>query len=257
MKLCSRFVLVQIVGIVCISIGFTQFSRGQKDVVGFGSSARLVVSGSYLLTIFSMCLGCLFLISGFFGAAVNYSKAYKSPNSSKSADIAYHCLLFLVTIICILIFGLNVYSITVRQSGPVYDSEIWKEFVRSDSMHLCNVERESNCAAVSLGQCVSDNNETRHTFCPGHFCVDFCRIATDDVSLHPICASCRKDPLRSILVFVECKTLEKERSEVLTCQGLPDEELDRAYGNLLVIAVIAFVWVLVLWIVIAYVECLL
>lgn len=230
----------QLCGIIGMAVGAYQLSNSNGSI-GLASMPRFVISGIYFFSLATTVTGLLFICTGSAGAVFFFSRWRTSPSGGKILDMVYHSLLFLVAILSMVLLGLTAYGTAMAAKGGMYDTEFWAELVRSNSGFLCDTEARLSCASFeSRGQCVSLNNETVNTYCPGHFCIDFCRIAQDNVNIQPICESCRRDPLKSIPAFLDCRRHEKEVTRKQACQSFLPNDIQSAYQKILA-AVILFI----------------
>ncbi|CAN8067953.1 unnamed protein product [Agarophyton chilense] len=231
-------------GIAGIAIGSSEVMRGGGRSVGVASVEKLIISGSFLFAIAFIAIGMLLVISGCVGIVLFSIRLRTNSRKARRLDVVYHSGVFLLAIILFVVFGLTVWVWSQSAKGGIYSDALWKELVRSNPWHVCKTEERLKCAAFEQGQCREDNKQSREMFCAGHFCVDFCRITTDEVNVQPICEACGENSVRAINAFVTCKRLETEWTDVRACEDVANAELQVSYGRLLAAALVSFVWIM-------------
>lgn len=237
-----------------IAVGAFQIQDGAKAIVGFGSEGSVLVSGTYVLAVAYIVAGILLVLCGSVGAIDSHSHwKYRKP-SSKTIELSYQCLLLMLAFICLVLLMVNTVALAFANNRTAYDSLRWADIVQSEPAHSCNAEKKLKCSGFKLRQCLLDNNETSNSFCPGHFCIDVCKIATDDVNQNSVCGPCRTKQLTPT-EYVACKEHEKSHTERSGCENPLNHDLRQAYQRLLGIALICFLWISVTVVVASYKLC--
>lgn len=207
-----------------------------------------------MISIAYIIIGLLLILCGVIGAcnSVLYRRSLHSRR--KCSQLAYQCLLMLVTLICLVLFVVNSIGLSMASRQTIYDNLMWAEIVQSQPSYSCKTEKRLGCAGYQKSQCQFDSNETSNSYCPGHFCVDFCKIATDDINTQALCRPCRTNELTPT-EFLSCKMHEKLRSPKVGCELPLNEDLRMAYQRLLVVALLCFLWASVTVIASSYQLC--
>lgn len=148
-------------------------------------------------------------------------------------NTAYHSGLFLIGLLCLIIFGLLLWIMTVVTKG-IYKESLWRDLVRSNPRYLCVIENRLECSGYKLDQCNGNEKQTSKEYCPGLFCVDFCRIGTSNVNVQPFCRSCGDDSDETVSFFLDCKSREKALRTASGCAELADIHLLAGYKVLMV-----------------------
>lgn len=197
------------------------------------------MSGVYVLGSGAVLVGMLQFICGACGIFLCYSK-WKNWPVLKWMDIMDRCLVLLLAILTLALTVFNSIALSKISQESVYDSLKWATVVQTEPMYACRTEMRLECGGFSLNECVFDNNETSTSFCPGHFCIDFCKIATDDVETQEICEPCRKGGSGVVEEFKKCKEFEKARTGEVSCGGNLNKDLRDSYRKLVIGALLGF-----------------
>lgn len=245
---------LKLAGLAGVSIGVIQLTTGGGSI-GVSSIEKLIISGSFLFGIAGIVIGMLLVVSGFLGITLFSIRLQNDRFTAKGLDMIYHSGLFLIAILCLVSLGLTIWIWLRASKGGVYDEVLWKDLVRTHPLHLCATEQRLECAAYKLQQCNEVANQTNILFCPGHFCIDFCRIATEDVNVQPVCESCREDPLKNIDILSECRRHESEYTAERGCKEIVEADVLGSYRRLLAVALVTFLWVMVSVLVSTYQYC--
>lgn len=245
---------LQVAGLTGVSIGVIQLTTGGGSI-GVSSMEKLIISGSFVFGIAVIVVGMLLVMSGFLGITLFSIRLQNGHFAAKGLDMIYHSGLFLIAILCLVSMGLTVWIWLRASKGDVYDEMLWKDLVRTHPLYLCATEQRLECAAYKLQQCNEVANRTNVLFCPGHFCIDFCRIATEEVNVQPVCESCRKDPLKNIDTLSECRRYESEYTAVNGCKEVVQVDVLASYRRLVAVSLVTFVWVMVSVLVSTYQYC--
>lgn len=160
----------------------------------------------------------------------------------------------LLALICLVLFIINCIALSRANRIQVYDDLKWAELVQSLPSYSCKTENRLNCAGYKLQQCQFDNNETSMSYCPGHFCVDFCKIATNDINPQELCAPCRANA-SSPTEFLTCKKHEKSVTASSSCKVPLNEDLRKAYQRLLGVATVCSLMTIITVIATSYQLC--
>lgn len=245
----------KITGLIAISIGSHQAQTGSRTIVGFGSSETLVISGAHMIGVASVCVGLLLCVSGSFGIIISLS-LWKAPQlRRKWMELVNQCLIILLALLCFVLFIANTIALSSASSSSVYDEMLWGDTVQTAPVYACQTEVRLGCAGYEQEQCQFDANETSNSFCPGHFCIDFCKIATDDVNQQEICDPCRESESLSVFELFACKDFEKQMTDKQGCKVPVNNDLRGRYTRLLVAALLCFVSVAITIIVSFYQLC--
>lgn len=233
---------MQILAIVDLSIGSHQVQTGPRTAVGFGSSKSMIISGSHISGIALVSIGLLLCLCACFGVTVAIS-IWRPPHIRRRwMEMVTHGLLVLVTILSFALLIASTLGLSgVQKDGGAYDATLWQSTVESAPIYTCQTELRLGCSGFARQQCEFDANATSKAFCPGHFCIDFCKIATDDVNPQKVCDPCRVTKRASVMDVVFCKDHEKAVTNKQSCKEPFDKDLRTRYARMLSAALFSFV----------------
>lgn len=220
-----------------VGIASHQVQLSIKVIAGFVSLGNLVVSGVYLSACALIFLGVLSCVRGIIGCILSYSKL-KAREPPRWMQILAQCLLLLLTIFFLALAVVNAIALSKANTSSLYDNLKWANVVQADPLHSCKTERRLDCAGFDIGDCRFDNSEISNSLCPGHFCIDYCKIATDAASDQGVCAPCKQGGGNGVSEFRRCKTFEKSTTEQKGCNLYLNKDLRESYQKLLAITII-------------------
>lgn len=236
----------KIVALIALSIGSHQVQTGPRTIVGFGSSERLVISGAHITGIASVCVGLLLCVSACFGIFIAFSLWKPRHRRQRWMELANHCLLILLALLCFVLFVANTMGLSsASKNDGAYDDILWTETVQAAPVYACHTELRLGCAGLERQQCQFDANEISNANCGGHFCIDFCMVATDNVNPQELCDPCRETERLSVFDLIACKDHEKRVTSTQGCKGPINDDLRVRYTRLLIAALLCFVSVFV------------
>lgn len=245
----------KITGLIAIGFGSYQAQTGSRTILGFGSSETFVVSGAHIIGVALVCVGLLLCVSGSFGIIISLS-LWKAPQlRRKWMELVNQCLIILLALLCLVLFIANAIALSSASSRAVYDEMLWGDTVQNAPVYACHMEVRLGCAGYEQGHCEFDANEKSTSFCPGHFCIDLCKIATDDVNQQERCNPCRETESLSVFELLACKDFEKQMTDKQGCKVPVNNDLRGRYTRLLVASLLCFVAVAITIIVSLYQLC--
>lgn len=230
--MCSKFV-----GLVSIGTASYQVRISVKAITGFSSLGNLVVSGVYLSASACIFLGVLFCISGIIGCILSYSR-WRALEPQRWLDVIGQCSALLLSILSLAMVVINAVALVKANRANLYDSLKWATVVQAEPSYSCQTEMRLNCAGFAAGNCVLGGSDASNSFCPGHFCINFCKAATDAASDQKVCDPCRQGGDGEVSEFLRCKAFEKAVSEQKGCNLLLNRDLRESYQGLLGVSVI-------------------
>lgn len=237
------FCSFQIIGIIAFALGIHSLKTGSSGLLGFGTLDSLIISAPYVFALCCVVLGVLLVLFGGLGIALSPTIARGGAKGNrKCLKLVYHVFILLIAIIFLALSIVNALALSKAQSRTVFDSLNWHSTVHENPMFACTTEKRLSCAGFQKADCQLDNNQTSNSNCPGHFCLDFCRITTDDVNESNLCAPCREKDLRKVAKFVECKKLERELTDTAGCSALLNDDLQVSFKLVLGIALLGLIW---------------
>lgn len=243
-------------GLVDLGIGSHQVQTGPRAVVGFDSSNSIVISGSHIVGIALVGLGTLLFITSSLGIIFVFSM-WRPPHVRRRwIEIANHGMIVMVTILSLALAVATVLGLSNARKGEgAYDASLWKDTVESAPIYACHTELQMECSGFEKQQCEFDANTTSKSYCPGHFCIDFCKIATDDMNPQRICDPCRETERVSVFDLISCKDNEKSLTNTRGCKRVVNEDLQMRYVRMLTAAMLSFISVVATMTVTFYQMC--
>lgn len=211
-----------------------QVGKSSNGVVGFDTPEKMIISGSLIYSCVLLIIGGMLAVCGIFGIIVARRRSRKWERvGGKCVDVSYQSFVVLIILLCSSLIGFTIFAISIANEGELYDATSWSRLTQMEPVFSCETEERLECAGLDTGQCLYDNNFTSRSFCPGHFCVDFCKIAGDVMNNDETCERCHAADASQ---FVKCKALERSKSASRSCGGLLSDDLKRSYRTIVLAA---------------------
>lgn len=192
------------------------------------------------------------MASGVLGVIVFFRRWRVSANRARICGIVYNSASFLITILCILLFGVVITSWIIQKNKIIFSQDTWGKIVQANPAFACSTEVRLGCAGYRVTECSFNFNDTSELYCPGHFCVDFCQIEEENVKQQALCSGCKNSKNRLGFSFSDCKLFERKTSFFKGCEELLTTDLRTFYDKVIVVGILSFTWIMMTTIAMVY-----
>lgn len=234
------------IAIIVLTIGLERLTGGHSsNALGFETTTALVASGPFVFSICCIVLGIALCICG---AVDIHMSARQSRDPivdtySKFRKLS-RFLKFILLAIFLVIMALGGAALTHLSRREIYDEATWRSLVSERPLYSCATQRRLQCAGFTVGQCTSRSLSSTSRNCPGHLCVDFCKVGTNNVVNSRICETCRSYGRAGAKAFQQCRNTEQKVGNIRGCSKGLTSELKKSYNLSLLASTLGFVWLL-------------
>jgi hypothetical protein len=215
-----------------------------------------LLSGPYLFGILAIVSGLCLVLAGCIGiGVVEQIKTGQTTSKKKIAYVLYQSLILLMLVLFTVFGSLNIYALWKVDQTNIYTDLGWLGSVPDNPSKICDAEQRLGCAGFSNSHCNTNITEivTAYRNCPGHYCIDFCRVEQPgNVNPNVACEGCRA--AMQLTSFAKCRAGEIT-NKAQGCSNLINGELQAAYRGSLSTTICVLMSVLILLTVASFRSC--
>lgn len=215
-----------ILGLSLIALGGWTLSRSSTNFATYLRAEGRIIQHVEVLSGLLISAGFSIFLAGVFGMAKTLSRSY-SRRRQKLLFFISEFFIFISVFLtaCLLCVGaLTLIHVNGNSDNLLVGRDGWVLNVHETPNDACNFETRFSCAGFSPNQCLaSSSNTTLQAHCPGHFCVDQCKILTTNPNRQKMCNGCIEGS--ETYDFVICKTWEARNTVSNGCNTFIQNEV--------------------------------
>jgi len=234
-------VIMILIGAVVLGMGVYILEGGTVQLSGFSNIEGVVTSSPYVFSILSIVLGSIIILFSTLGIALSKFMATGGMYGFiRCMYFIYQSFMILVLLILLAICILSGVGLGLTKGDNGYSADAWGDNTVLNPSFTCQQEYRFDCAGYQNFDC-QETGSLANTNCPGHRCVDFCRVdqtVQNDVEL---CEECIKE--KDDFDFPQCKQFESMRA-FNGCQDEINNDLRNTYEIVIIVTSIACFFVI-------------
>uniref|UniRef100_A0A7S0ZHV8 Uncharacterized protein n=1 Tax=Timspurckia oligopyrenoides TaxID=708627 RepID=A0A7S0ZHV8_9RHOD len=231
-----------IMGGVILGVGVYILEGGEVQLSGFSNIEGVVTSSPYVFSIICIVLGSIIIFFATLGIAISKFMATGGMfGFIRCMYFIYQSFMILVLLILAAVCILSGVGLGLIRGDNGFSADGWGDNVVLDPRFSCQQQYDFLCAGYLDGNCDSDNPDI-NADCPGHRCVDFCRVEEDVPNDTNDCKACINQAENG-WDFPQCKDFET-RFAFNGCQQEINNSLSDTYILVIIVTTISAFFVI-------------